>query len=98
MNGIQYQLTAKRASIAAAMFASGSRDLQTLMRCLFPHAHKAKKGHLTITAPTEVGGTALGEYEVREAKSPSGPVIEFVHQFRNELASKLASTNAGQQE
>lgn len=59
------------------------------------HWHKAKRGNFTITAPTEVGGIILqpGEYEVREAKSPSGPVIEFARQFRNELASELVQAD-----
>jgi hypothetical protein len=58
-------------------------------------SHKAKKGHLTITAPTEVGGTILqpGAYEVKEGNSPSGPVLEFWHQFRNELASELVQAD-----
>lgn len=59
------------------------------------HSHKAKKGHFTITAPTEVGGVTLqpGNYEVREVNSASGPVVEFVHQFRNELASELVQAD-----
>jgi hypothetical protein len=50
---------------------------------------------LTVTALTQVGDTVLqpGEYEVTEANSPSGPVIEFVHQFRNELASELVQAD-----
>jgi hypothetical protein len=97
MNRIQYPLIAKRAPIAAAMFAlvlvcAGFANADAMP---LAHAHKPKKGHLTITAPTEVGGTVLlpGEYEVKEAKSSSGPVIEFVHQFRNELASELVQAD-----
>jgi hypothetical protein len=58
-------------------------------------AHTAKRGHLTIASPTDVGGVTLqpGEYEVEESNSPSGPVIEFVHQFRNELASELVQAD-----
>jgi hypothetical protein len=98
MNRIQYPLTiVKRAHVAAAMFAvvlafAGVADAHAMSLL---HAHKAKKGYLKITAPTEVGGIILqpGEYEVKEAKSPSGPVIEFVHQFRNELASELVQAD-----
>jgi len=97
MKQVQYPLTAKRAPIAAAMFAfvlvfAGFMNADAMSSA---HVHKPKKGHLTITAPTEVGGTVLqpGEYEVREATSPGGPVIEFVHQFRNELASELVQAD-----
>jgi len=59
------------------------------------HSHKAKSGGLTITSPTEVGGTILqpGEYEVREANSADGRVVEFVHHFRNETASELVQAD-----
>jgi hypothetical protein len=98
MNRTQYPLTiVKHAHIAAAMFAvvlafAGVANAHAMS---LAHAHKAKKGHLTIMASTEVGGTILqaGEYEVREAKSSSGPVIEFVHQFRNESASELVQAD-----
>jgi hypothetical protein len=98
MNPIQYPLTiAKHAHIAAVMFAivlafAGVANADAMSSA---HAHKAKKGHLTITVPTEVGGAILqpGEYEVKETNSPSGPVIEFVHQFRNELASELVQAD-----
>ena len=54
------------------------------------HSHKGKKGTLTITAPTEVGGIILqpGDYRVREINSPSGPVVEFVHLFDNFTAQE----------
>jgi hypothetical protein len=50
--------------------------------------HKAKHGSLKITESTEVGGVILpvGDYEFREAKSPSGPVMEFVRIVENDLA------------
>jgi hypothetical protein len=92
MNRIQSPLTiAKHASIAAAMFVvvltfAGVANAVAMSSA---HAHKVKSGQLTITAPTEVGGTILqpGEYEVKEANSPTGPVIEFVaHHDGNELA------------
>jgi hypothetical protein len=98
MNRIQSPLTiARHAPVAAAMFAfvlvfAGFANASPM----YPsHAHKAKKGHLTITAPMEIGGTTLkpGKYEVREAKSPNGPVIEFARQFRNELASELVQAD-----
>jgi hypothetical protein len=59
------------------------------------HSHKGKKGSLKITTPTEVGGAMLqpGDYEVKEVDSPSGPVVEFVHLFRNELASELVQAD-----
>jgi membrane-associated protease RseP (regulator of RpoE activity) len=88
---------AKHGSIAAAMFVfvlalSGVASAAPMSSA---HSHKAKKGHLAITAPIEVGGTILnpGEYEVREVNSPNGPVVEFVHQFRNELASELVQAD-----
>jgi membrane-associated protease RseP (regulator of RpoE activity) len=98
MNRIHHPLTiARHAPIAAAMFAfvlvfAGFANASPM----YPdHAHKAKKGHLTITAPMEIGGTILkpGEYEVREAKSPNGPVIEFARQFRDELGSELVQAD-----
>jgi hypothetical protein len=57
--------------------------------------HKSQKGALSITEPTEVGGVTLqpGDYVVREVKSPQGPVVEFVHKFRNELASELVQAD-----
>jgi len=98
MNRIHYPLTiARHSPIAAAVFAFvlvfvGFANADAMSSA---HIHKAKKGHLTVTTPTEVGGTILqpGEYEVKEADSPSGPVIEFVHQFRNELASELVQAD-----
>src|ERR1700674_3965550 len=52
------------------------------------HSHKAKKGNFTIAVATEVGGTILqlGDYQVKEVNSPSGPVLEFVHLFYNVYA------------
>jgi len=84
MNRIHHPLTIVRhAAIAAAMFAfilvfAGFANADAMS---LTHAHNAKKGHLTIATPTEVGSIILqpGEYEVRKANSPSGPVIEFVH-------------------
>jgi hypothetical protein len=87
MNRIQSLSTiSKHRHSAAALFAvvlalAGFANADGMYSS---HSHKAKKGYLTITTPTEVGGIVLqpGEYEVKEAKSPSGPVIEFVHQYR----------------
>jgi hypothetical protein len=84
---------AKHGHYAAALFAvvlalAGFANAEATSSA---HSHKAKDGRLTITAPTEVGGAILqpGDYEVRESNSPSGPVVEFVHHFWNELASEL---------
>jgi plastocyanin len=98
MNRIQYPpYIATYPHFAAAMFAVvlslagvASAHAMSLAR-----AHTSKKGHLTIMASTEVGGTILqaGEYEVREAKSSSGPVIEFVQQFHNESSSELVQAD-----
>jgi membrane-associated protease RseP (regulator of RpoE activity) len=98
MNRIQSPLIiARHASVAAAMFAFvlALAGVANASPTYPAHAHKAKKGHLTITAPMEVGGAILkpGEYEVREAKSPNGPVIEFARQFRDELASELVQAD-----
>jgi membrane-associated protease RseP (regulator of RpoE activity) len=98
MNRIQSPFTlAKHGHSAAALFAvvlalAGFANADGMYSA---HSHKAKKGHLTITAPIEVGGAILqpGNYEVREANSPSGSVVEFVHQFRNELASELVQAD-----
>jgi hypothetical protein len=94
MKRIQQLLTiSKRGQIGAALFAV------VLSLTGFAHAesmtHTAKKGKLTITAPTEVGGAILqpGDYEVREIHSASGPVVEFVRHFRNELASELVQAD-----
>jgi hypothetical protein len=59
------------------------------------HEHKAKKGYLTIKARAEVGGVTLepGDYRVQQVDSPSGPLLEFVHLFFNELASELVQAN-----
>jgi hypothetical protein len=53
------------------------------------HSHKTKKGSLTITTPTDVGGATLqpGDYEVKEVDSPSGPALEFTL-FVNEYAEE----------
>jgi hypothetical protein len=44
------------------------------------HAHKAKKGRLKITMPTQAGDALLqpGDYTVREVNSKDGAVVEFV--------------------
>jgi hypothetical protein len=94
MKRIQQLLTiSKRGQIGVALFAlvlslAGFAQAESL-----PHA--AKKGRLTITAPTEAGGALLqpGEYEVREIRSANGPVVEFVRHFRNELASELVQAD-----
>jgi hypothetical protein len=59
------------------------------------HAHKAKRTELNITTPTAIEGTTLspGTYEVREVRSVDGPALEFVHKFRNELASELVQAD-----
>jgi hypothetical protein len=98
MNRIQAPLTInRRASIAAAVFTSvllfgGFANAGTMPSA---HSRRAKTGHLTITSPTEVAGTTLqpGEYDVRQSNSTNGPVIEFVHKFRNELASELVQAD-----
>lgn len=98
MNRIQTPFTiAKHGHGAAALFAvvlalAGFASADGLNSS---HSHKARKGHLTIAAPTEVGDTTLqpGEYEIREAKSPNGPVLEFWRQFRDELASELVQAD-----
>ena len=98
MNRIQSPLIiARHASIAAAMFAfvlalAGVANASSMYPA---HAHKAKKGHLTIMAPAEVGGTVLqpGNYEVKVVNSPTGAVLEFVHQFRNKLASEVVQAD-----
>jgi hypothetical protein len=84
MNRIHSPFTiAKHGPIAAAMFAfvlvlAGFANADAMSSA---HSHKGKKGAMTITVPTEVGGILLqpGEYEVKEANSPGGLVIEFVH-------------------
>jgi hypothetical protein len=88
MNRIQSPLTiTKHAPIVAAMFAfvlvfAGLANADAMSSA---HPHKGKKGTMTITSPTEVGGLTLqpGDYQVREVNSPSGPVVEFVHLFDN---------------
>jgi hypothetical protein len=94
MERIQYPLTTnKQGHIAAALFAvvlalTGFANADAMSST---HSHKAKKGNFTLAVATEVGGTVLqpGNYQVKEVNSPSGPVLEFVHLFRNELASEL---------
>lgn len=94
MKQIQQLLTlSRRGQIGAALFTvvlalSGFAQAGSM-------PHTAKKGRLTITAPTEVGGALLppGEYEVRETHSAGGPVMEFVRHFRNELASELVQAD-----
>jgi hypothetical protein len=93
MKRIQYLSTiTKQGHIFAALFAV------VLALAGFANAansHKGKQGSLKITDPTEVGGVMLqpGDYEVREVNSPGGPVVEFVHLFRNELASELVQAD-----
>ncbi len=72
---------AKHGHSAAALFAvvlalAGFANAASVSST---HSHKGKKGGLTITAPTEVGGVTLqpGDYEVKEVDSPGGPVVEF---------------------
>src|ERR1039458_9159459 len=55
------------------------------------HSHKAKKAHLTIAAPTVISEVIL--QPGIEVNTQSGPVVEFVHQFRNELASELVQAD-----
>ncbi len=98
MNRIQSLFTiSKHGHSAAALFAvvlafAGFANAAAMSSA---HSHKGKKGNLKITASTEVGGIILqpGDYQVREVTSPSGPVVEFVHQFRNELASELGQAD-----
>jgi hypothetical protein len=98
MNRIQYLFAiTKRGYSFAALFAmilalAGFANADAMSSA---HPHKAKKGSFTITAPTEVGGTLLqpGDYEVKEVKSPSGPVLEFIHQFDNFYAPEGESVH-----
>lgn len=96
MNQFQCPLT-KHAHIAAAVFATvlAFAGVVNANALSFAHVHKAKKGHLTIMAPTEVGGTILqpGDYEVKVVNSASEAVLEFVHQFRNKLGSELVQAD-----
>jgi hypothetical protein len=96
MNQFQCPLT-KHAHIAAVVFATvlAFAGVVNANALSFAHVHKAKKGHLTIMAPTEVGGTILqpGDYEVKVVNSASEAVLEFVHQFRNELGSELVQAD-----
>ncbi len=89
--------SAKHGRSAAALFAvvlalAGFANADGMY---LTHSNKAKKGHLTIAAPTVVDGVILqaGNYEVREVNSQSGPVVEFARQFRNELASELVQAD-----
>jgi len=85
---------ARNAHIAAALFAV-VLALAGFANADSAHSHKAKKGNLKITVATEVGGVTLppGDYEVREVNTPNGPVVEFAHEFFNELASELVQAN-----
>ena len=87
----------KHAHVATAVLASlvALAGLSNAQSMPSTHSHKTRTGNLIIAAPTEVGGAILqpGDYEVREAKSPDGPVVEFVHHFRNELASELVQAD-----
>src|ERR1700694_525712 len=81
---------AQRGHVFAALFAvilalAGFANADAMSAA---HAHKGKKGSLKITTPTEVGGVILqpGDYEVKEVKSPNGPVVEFVHLFETPWA------------
>lgn len=57
--------------------------------------HKGIHAKLKLSTATEVGGAILqpGDYEVVEVDSAEGPVLQFVHQFRNELASELVQAD-----
>jgi hypothetical protein len=88
---------AKNGHIAAALFAvvlalAGFANADAMSS---NHSHKGKKGSFTLAVATEVGGTILqpGNYEVKEINSASGPALEFVHLFWNELASELVQAN-----
>jgi hypothetical protein len=84
--------TAKHGHGAAALFAVVFALVTFTHAAAMPsaHSHKGKKGTLTITAPTEVGGIILqpGDYRVRELNFPSGLVVEFVHLFDNFTAQE----------
>lgn len=51
---------------------------------------KAKAGMLNITFTTEVGGVTLepGEYEVKQVKSATGPVVRFTRYHYNPYAQE----------
>ncbi len=57
--------------------------------------HAVNVKHLEIKTPVEVGGAILpvGDYEVHEINTASGPELEFVQEYRNELASELLQAN-----
>jgi hypothetical protein len=85
---------ARNAHIAAALFAV-VLALAGFANADSDHSQRGKKGSLKITVATEVGGVTLppGDYEVREVNTPSGPVMEFVHEYFNLLASELVQAN-----
>ena len=58
-------------------------------------AEKAKKGTLNIAAATDVAGLKLepGEYEVKQLKSPAGPVIRFTRYTYNPYAQEGLSVH-----
>jgi hypothetical protein len=84
--------TAKHGRGAAALFAVVFALATFTNAAAMPsaHSHKGKKGTLTITATTQVGGIILqpGDYRVRALNSPSGSVVEFVHLFDNFTAQE----------
>jgi hypothetical protein len=86
MNRIEL-LHGKYAHLAIAMMAA----LALTGSVYAQQTHKAKSGRLEITAPTQVAGITLepGTYEVKEIKGANGAELEFIHEFRNELASEL---------
>ena len=94
MKRIEVLNIAKHVHVAALLVASVV-TLAAFSSAQSTPKQQSKKGSLSITEPTEVGGVTLppADYVVREVKSPEGPVVEFVHKFRNELASELVQAD-----
>lgn len=82
MKQIQQVLTMMKRGHHVALFAV-IIALASFAHADSMHSHKAKKGSLKITVPTEIGGVLLqpGDYEFKEVKAPGGPVLEIVHLF-----------------
>lgn len=98
MKRIDVLNTLTRNAYAAVVLVASVVALSGLANAQSTPSHKSKHGSLVITTPTEVGDTVLqpGDYEVRELQTADGPVVEFVHKFRNELASELVQADEEQ--